>query len=388
MTGPRVLLLSQAVHCIPPLTGAAVEQWIDAVAHRLPGCEPYVVSVPHPARADDEVVGGVSYHRVRIGRLYRRLFQKITRLDPWSYTDRIAAYARDIRPDIVHIHNAPHFVEPLKKGIPGARVILHMHNEKRTKLASPVDALVGCSDYISQWFQAAGLSAHRFATLPNGVDVDRFGPQPERQMALRQQHQIPSGRFVVLYVGRISPEKGPDALVEAFRRLPQDRFHLVLAGEWPRGNAQQNDRVAYAESLKTALQGLSVTVLGDFPPDRMPDIYRLGDLLAIPSRFEEPFSMVAIEAMASGLPVLALRRGGMAEYMVHGENAYVLEPAVDATAMAQAIESCANDGEGCQSRAQAALRMVRERFSWDRVAAATASLYEQLMAGDCQEVPR
>lgn len=381
----RVLLLSQAVHCIPPLTGAAVEQWIDAVAHRLGDWEGHVVSVPHPQRPDDESEGGVRYHRVRIGRLYRRLFQKLTRLDPWSYTDRIIAYAKRIRPDIIHVHNAPQFVDALRKGIPQAKLVLHMHNEKKTSFVSPVDMFVGCSDYIAHWFSECGTPAGSFATLPNGVDVERFSPRPEVRALLSPRFGIPQERFVVSYVGRISPEKGLDLLVEAFRYLPADRYHLVVAGEWPRGDARTNDRVAYAEGLRQALAGLPATVIGDFPPEQMPDIYRLGDLLVIPSRFEEPFSMVAIEGMASGLPVLALRRGGMAEYMIDGQNARVLDPASDARALAEAVAACADDVEGSRRRATAARQMVEQRFTWSEVAAATEALYERLLAGHGRE---
>jgi len=92
---PRVLLFSQEVHPIPPLKGAAVEQWIDTVAHGLSGYVPYIVSVPHPQLPDSQIVGNVHYHRIRIGRLYNRLFRKLTRLDPYSYVDRIVEYVRE-----------------------------------------------------------------------------------------------------------------------------------------------------------------------------------------------------------------------------------------------------------------------------------------------------
>jgi len=72
---PRVLFLAQEVHPIPPLKGAAVEQWIDAVAHLLTRYEAHVISVPHPARPDEEFDGRVRYHRIRVGRVYNRLFR-------------------------------------------------------------------------------------------------------------------------------------------------------------------------------------------------------------------------------------------------------------------------------------------------------------------------
>jgi hypothetical protein len=142
---PRVLFLAQEVHPIPPVKGAAVEQWIDAVAHRFTRYEPFVVSVPHPSRPDDEVEGGVTYHRIRMGRVYKRLFRKLTRLDPFSFTDRILRYTEIIRPAVIHVHNAPQLVDKLFGRVGDARMLLHMHNEKQDPVNHRVDALVGCS---------------------------------------------------------------------------------------------------------------------------------------------------------------------------------------------------------------------------------------------------
>jgi UDP-N-acetylglucosamine:(glucosyl)LPS alpha-1,2-N-acetylglucosaminyltransferase len=381
MSAPSVLLLSQEVHPIPPLKGAAVEQWIDAVAHQLSGYVPHVVSVPHPALPDSQIVDGVRYHRIRVGPLYNRLFRKLTRLDPYSYVDRIVAYAEAVRPVIIHVHNAPQFV-PRLRTVEGARLLLHMHNEKALPQLPEVEVLCGCSRYISDWFRGHGLAAGRFVELPNGVDVARFRPHcggaPGRAAA-RKRFDVPAGRFVVLYVGRISPEKGPDLLVEAVRRLDPARFHLVLAGEWPLGDPRSSARVVFAESLRSRLAGMPVSVLGHFAPEAMPEIYPLGDLLVVPSRFEEPFSMVAIEAMACGVPVLALAKGGMKEYMVDGENALVAPADADAAALAGAIESAAASPARLQGMARAARAMVETRFTWANVVRRTERLYREML---------
>ena len=158
---PRVLMMSQEVHPIPPVKGAAVEQWIDAVAHRLKEYEPHVVSVPHPDRPDEEVADNVHYRRIRMGRVYKRLFRKLTRIDPWSYTDRVIRHARSIGPSIVHVHNAPQFVDAIAAGLPDTKMILHMHNEKNHPVHATVDALAGCSAYIRDWYRSRGFAARQ-----------------------------------------------------------------------------------------------------------------------------------------------------------------------------------------------------------------------------------
>lgn len=379
----RVLLLSQEVHCLPPVKGAAVEQWIDAVAHRMKHHEPYLVSVPHPSRPDQETTGRVHYQRIRMGTVYKRLFRKLTRIDPWSYIDRVLHYARGIRPDIVHIHNAPQFVDVLGAGLPLARIILHMHNEKSDPVRHPVAALVGCSAYIRNWYQRRGLPAQRFAVLDNGVDLTAHAGvrQSQAMQELRESYAIPPGRFVVLYVGRISPEKGPDVAVEALRHVDAARFHLVLIGEWPQGDSLRSERVQFANRLRGQLAGLSHTVIEGVSPQQMPGLYALGDLLLIPSRFEEPFSMVAIEAMAAGLPVMALSKGGMPEYMVDGVNALMLPAHAVPRDMAQSIVAAAAQPALLEMLAQEARGLVERRFSWERVAMATEALYDDLLLG-------
>jgi glycosyltransferase involved in cell wall biosynthesis len=374
--------MSQEVHPIPPQKGAAVEQWMDAVAHRMSRYEPHLVSVPHPSRPDNEVQGHVHYRRIRMGNIYKRLFRKLTRLDPYSYTDRIIRYARSIHPAIVHVHNAPQFIDAVAHGLPEAKIILHMHNEKSETVRTRVDALVGCSAYIRRWYEARQFPAERFAVLDNGVDIAAHAAarSPQAVGDLRKRHGVPTERFVVLYVGRISPEKGPDLAAQAMLRLDPGRFHLVLVGEWPQGNPRKSERVRYAEALRERLNSVPHSLVGTVPPEEMPGIYSLGDLLLVPSKFEEPFSMVAIEAMAAGLPVMALKKGGMQEYMVDGDNALLLDAQASPADVARAIETVADQPGVLDAMAASARCLVQQRFDWNRVATATERLYDELIA--------
>ena len=377
---PRILLLSQEVHPIPPVKGAAVEQWIAEVARRLSKYEAHVISVPHPQRPDNEVEHGVHFHRIRVGKIYNRIFRKISRLDPWPYSRRILGWIKNVNPAVIHIHNAPGLVDAIAAGAGRAKIILHMHNEKSDPVCTRIDALVGCSAYIRDWFRDRRIDATQFNVLANGVDTRRFSPERRGSDSLlvRARHGIPPGRFVLLYAGRISPEKGPDLLVEAMRGLDGSKFHLVLAGEWPGGDPAKSDRADFAMSLSNAIQGLPITIIDSVSPDEMPRIYDLGDLLVVPSRFEEPFSMAAIEAMASGVPVLALRKGGMVEYMVDRHNAVLLGGSASAAQLADTIRALENNGALRAHIAGNARKLVEDRFTWEHVAAQTETLYEQL----------
>jgi glycosyltransferase involved in cell wall biosynthesis len=283
----------------------------------------------------------------------------------------------------VHIHNAPQFVDVLSKGLPQAKLVLHMHNEKQDIFHCKVDVLVGCSHYIRDWYRSRKAPAQRFHVIDNGVDLTAFGFSADQSAVsrLRRRFAIPDNRFILLYVGRISPEKGPDLIVRAMQQLDPSRFHLVMSGEWPQGSPERSERVRYARSLKEMLRTVPHTITGGVPPEEVPDIYRLGDLLLITSRFQEPFSMVAIEAMASGLPVMALRKGGMVEYMVHNENALLIDPDANAETLACAIRKASSSADDLARISRHARQMVETRFGWDEVASQTESLYAEMLTG-------
>lgn len=375
---PKVLFLCQENHPIPPLKGAAVEQWIYHVSKNLHGYEPHIVSVPHPDRPNDEIEKGIHFHRIYISKLYIRLFRKITRWDPYSYLDRVVQYAKKIHPSIIHIHNEPNFVDRLVAEFPATPIILHMHNEKNVVPKFQFSQFVGCSRYICDWFLQTKIKANNFSVLPNGVNIHRFKPSsPEQKLKLQQIWNVPKNKFIVLYAGRISPEKGPDLLVKAMSNLPS-KYHLVMVGEWPKGDPLKSKRVAYSNQLANLIDHNNTTIINVIPPDEMSTIYSLADLIVIPSLFEEPFSMVAIESMACGTPVLAIERGGMMEYMIHQNNAHIFPKDISPKKLAKIIAYCYSKPEDLKAYSVNARKMVLDNYSWEQVAQQTENLYNTL----------
>ena len=253
-----------------------------------------------------------------------------------------------------------------------------MHNEKSFRIPGGVARLVGCSQYVVNWYRQRGYPAEKFSVIPNGVDLGRFVPG-STAMDLRRAHGIPGDAFVVLYVGRISPEKGVDRLVDAFRSLDASDSHLVLLGEWPKGDAKSSERVKYAATLRQSLKGIAHTIIDVVPPTDVHRYFHVGDIVVVPSRFEEPFSMVAIEAMACGVPVLAARKGGMTEYLRHGENAILFDAEAGPIDIANAILALRDDPELRITLSGAGRSLVTERFGWNAVADQTMSLYDDLL---------
>jgi glycosyltransferase involved in cell wall biosynthesis len=165
--------------------------------------------------------------------------------------------------------------------------------------------------------------------VSNGVDLDRFSPGPggrEEAAALRSKYALPAGRPLVLSVGRLSPEKRADVLIAAAARLPRghdtgadgDGPVLVLAGTGPDEGRLRSLARHYGVEGRVKFPGFIAD--GD-----LPGLYRLADVFAIASQAELQ-SLTTMAAMASGLPVVAVDAGALAELVHAGENGFLTRP--------------------------------------------------------------
>jgi glycosyltransferase involved in cell wall biosynthesis len=187
-----------------------------------------------------------------------------------------------------------------------------------------------------------------------GVDTELFHPG-RRSQAMRAALGMGS-RFTFLYVGRLAPEKRADQIIDAFRIaaeiLPKGVIHLVMAGVGPR----ETDLRAAAPS--------GVTFVGFLERrTRLPDLYANCDAFAFAS-VTETLGLVVLEAMASGLPVIAAPVGGVREYLRDGENGLAY-PEGDVAAMARAMVKLAGEWGLAQRLARGA-RRTAETLSWER----------------------
>lgn len=214
-----------------------------------------------------------------------------------------------------------------------------------------------CNQAAGEVLRSKGFMGE-IRSLPLGVDTRQFSPLEE----------APANRFVVGYVGRLTEQKGVDILIAAVRG--EADWELVIAGDGPER--------AHLEELAAA-NSVPASLLGTVPHDELPALYRRFDVLVVPSRpapgVLEQFGRVAVEAMSTGIPVVASALGALPE--VVGE-AGVLVPPEDVDALAAALRALAADPD----RRQHLGRLGRERsrqFSWPQVASAHLELYEKVL---------
>ncbi|HEY0398145.1 MAG TPA: glycosyltransferase, partial [Acidimicrobiia bacterium] len=223
---------------------------------------------------------------------------------------------------------------------------------------SAADAIYVCNSAAADVWRGKGFTGE-IQYLALGVDIDRFVPRPVPE---------DDGSFTVGYAGRLTVEKGVDTLIRAMADVPD--AELLVAGDGPEQPA--------LEALAVR-SGVRATFLGSVPFAELPNFYRRLDALVIPSRpapgWLEQFCRVAVEGMASGVPVVASMSGALPEVV---GDCGLLFPVDDVAALTGALRLLASDPEERLRLAKLGRERSRQ-FTWVEVAAAHRALYEKVL---------
>lgn len=317
---------------------------------------------------------------------------------PWNVDHRllfdhgaVRSILRQERPDVVEVDCAYFLGRVARSALPAVPIVGFYHVHLPTFIARPgtsrfgapigwtveqlawaytrfcqrpCDRLIVSSRDVHDRLAAKGFA--RLEHTPLGVNLGLFRPLPAAPDGPdRPDRNGAAAPTTILYVGRLSHEKDLDVLLGAFERLEGGRYRLEIVGDGPlRGALEQRARGRP-----------NVTFRGFLPyGDELARIYARADLFVNPSP-NETFSLSILEALASGLPVVAARRGGPID-LVDATVGALAEPG-DPRDFARCIEGLAHH------RPDAALcrRHVVERFSWDRT-------FDRLVAVYAAEIER
>jgi D-inositol-3-phosphate glycosyltransferase len=216
-----------------------------------------------------------------------------------------------------------------------------------------------------------GADPTRLCTSPPGVDHGVFHPG-DRSAARRRLGR--DERPTVLFVGRIQPLKGVDVAVDTLARvrqeLPEARLVIIGGASGPSG---ESEVAAVRRRIDELGLSDSVTMLPPVPHADLADHYRAADVLALPSR-SESFGLVAAEAQACGLPVVATKVGGLVHVVADGRSGRLVEGWDPADHAAGILEIIGNPVVR-QAYSERAVEWS-ERFSWDATAHRFLELYE------------
>jgi len=291
------------------------------------------------------------------------------------------------RHDVVHLHGHRHLLNNLACKAAQAHdvpVVMTPNGtlpilERKQRSKRLFDALAGnsvvrrCDMFIAvsrtevSQFRRNGIGADRIHLVPNGIELEEFEQSPERGV-FRGRLGL-GDEPLVLYLGKITPRKGVDHLLDAFSRVSAADAHLVVAGNDMTGEMDRLRRQRDALGLSGRVHFVGLLV----GPDRL-RVLADADVLVYPS-VHEIFGLVPFEGLLSGTPVVVSGDCGCGELVARAGAGYLV-PYGDATALARHIDTLLGDrfvGSMMVDRGRA---YIERHFAWPEVATRTDAVYD------------
>jgi glycosyltransferase involved in cell wall biosynthesis len=398
----------------PTRGGDSIGIWIYQIARRLASKAEISVYGAKSGDKSDYITEGIRYRGIT-SKIDKTLLS-LRILDRWGisnpkrpiyastlyYRNYIAKIARELSTqhvDIIHIHNFSSFAPIVRRFNPKAKIIIHSHCSWLSELdrnlidryIKNADLIIGCSEYTtSETRRCFPHLADRTQTVFNGVDTNHF-------VANKTDNNSRDGdKPKILYVGRISPEKGIHDLIDAFQEVlkqyPQATLDLVgqeaivspeflvrisddpmvkkLASFYPGSYLDKiKSRIPLAYSDR-------INFVGGIDQEKILKYYTEADILVNPS-LSESFGMSLVEAMACKVPVIATRVGGMTSVIEEGKTGLLVEPA-NPSALAKGIIDLLGNSADRRQMGVEGDRRVNTLFSWDKISEDLFTLYLKL----------
>lgn len=292
------------------------------------------------------------------------------------------------------LHGIPHVVtahslEPLRpwkaEQLGGGYRISSMVEETAFRTA---DAIIAVSEGMRKDVLAAypGLDESRISVVHNGIDLDRWRPSPDEEVV--KALGVDPTRQSVVFVGRITRQKGLPYLLEAVRQLPADVQVVLCAGapDTPEILAEVQELVAVLQEERTGVVWLDRLL----SHDELVAVLSSATVFVCPSIYE-PLGIVNLEAMACGVPVVGSATGGIPEVIDDGITGRLVpidqvqdgtgtpkKPGVFVSDLAEALRDVLSDPVRARMMGQAGRARVERDFSWDRIAVSTRAVYDSL----------
>ncbi len=389
----RPLRVAMIIQSYLPCVGGAERQLEGLIPLlRDRGVETRIFTRCYPGMAPFAVINGTPVYRTPTLSSWLRPAQLGKAADALTYTLFAVARLRHWHPDLIHAHEllspattalvaqrlwrAPIVAKVLRGGKLGDINKLHSRAGGRLRLRAlrrNVAAFIAISREIDDELAAVGVPAERRVHIPNGVDTGRFSRLSSADRRCLRTTLGLTGGPVIIYTGRLVPEKRLELLLEAWSpiRVTHPTAILLVAGSGPEGPRLKKHA------------GPGVRFLGQV--EDVAPYLQAADVFVLPSA-TEGLSNALLEAMATGLPPIATAVGGAPDVILQGENG-LLVPPNNKAALTEALYSLLDDPVRRATLGKAASIRITANYSLNSIAARLRTLYDTVLAESSPGLP-
>lgn len=334
----RIAIIAPGGLPIPATEGGAVETLIDLF---LSKCSPKlhidVFSSSKKLKKPNIMLNGnTTYYQTPYRSKTPCLFQRILlHFRPWLYYHWYLKYIQTIffknrnEYDAVLIENQAQFVAPIRK-IVKCPIYLHLHNEDWhlsgwgcRSISKQVTCIITVSKYIENFVKNHHPDAD-VRVIYNGINVSLFQPRQHEKERIRGKYGIPVNSFAIFFAGRICKDKGIEEVLKAFLNFPLNAgCVLVVIGSSWFGKTEEDDFFCHLRQLAEDCKN-PIIFTGFLQNSDVAELESVLDVAVLPSLWNDPFPLSVLEAMASGVPVITTKSGGIPE-SVTAECGFLLE---------------------------------------------------------------
>lgn len=291
---------------------------------------------------------------------------------------------KSFKPDVIHVNHCMliSWAGKIASSLSGVKYLISCHGsdlhtiEKDRRLFYLTQDAIKDAQFITtnsrptrDWFIKLFGEQYRkkLKTITIGIDLNIF-PKAFRVKRIENKYNL-KNKNVILFVGRLTPQKGVKYLIQAANKIDGEVF---IIGDGPQKNK--------LEKLAKQLKLTNVHFLGYFSKDdaiEFKSFYYIADVVVVPSTWEEPLGLVVLEAMACQTPVVATNKGGMKKLINDGVNGYLVR-AKSSKDIADKVNKILANPDKAKKMGVAARKMVKERFDWKKIAVYFHKLYQNM----------
>lgn len=369
----KVAFITPGSFTIPSANSSSVERVVEKFV-------PLLTPVIEP-----RIYGRASRRLPKVGKVQNVVCERFPATNKLAYARKVGVSLKRFRPALIQVENRPKMLLTLKAMHPNKRLWLNLHSTTfiTPRYISPsmlkkslraADKIVVNSEFVrSEVTRRAPEAASKIRVVYPGVDTVRFISQHSEEGKVKREKERAekglTGRKVVIFIGRLIPLKGAHHLlriVPALAARHPDLLVLIVGSPFYGSHRM----TGYANKLKELGKACAnhVRFVPYVPYSEVPGWFLVSDVAVVPSGQREAFGLVNVEAMASGVPVIATQAGGMKEIIVQNETGFLVRPHRVEEELLQRLDQLLTDQLLRERMGRNSRTLVEHKFTWHHTA--------------------